>query len=303
MTIPSPEPLPVPFDRLVIRLSRQSFYDHTSVFQATVKETPFPIQGGAFRLNTERVLDEFRHSFNNRVKLSQMFYTPAAEESPEAEHTRQVLAALGEELFSLLPEGFREGWPHLLQQVFEREHGLRVVVEAEAGNQADQLLSLPWELLHFKETQSYPARSARLLVVRRLLGAGRRSPLQMRSPYNVVHIIAHNPTDPDPYSIDEQLQDVERETIPQAVLPGAYTLVERPGSVEALQQSLTKHPFHVVHFLGCLSRRLCRGQQPGAGIAQQWPTLRGRLPERYFPGRSAELRSSLLHRAAAGAGH
>jgi hypothetical protein len=250
MTLPQPKPLPIPFDLLVIRLTRQSYYADNAVFQLTAIKPPFPIGGGAFRIDTEDVLDRFRRSFNNRLELSRLFYTPAAEESPEAERARQLLASLGEELFALLPQAFQEGWPLLLQQVFERGHGLRLVLETQAGDQADQLLSLPWELLYFKETRNYPARAARLLVVRRLLGALRRSPLPMKPPYNVIHVIAHEPTSPPKYWIDEQLQQVERDTIPQAISPGVYTRVERPGSVEALQQSLTDHAYHIVHFLG-----------------------------------------------------
>jgi hypothetical protein len=74
--------------------------------------------------------------------------------------------------------------------------------------------------------------------------------MRMKAPFNVAHVIAHNPTAPRKYQVDSQLQQTERDGIRQAIAPGHYRLVEKPGSIEQIQEALREHSYHIVHFLG-----------------------------------------------------
>lgn len=240
------------FDDVVIRFTRQIYYTDQHVFQAEVRRTPVPLPGGAFRFDVEDALEEFRRAFGARVAVSQFFYPqsdPTAEPAVEIEQGARDLANLGDEMYHLLPESFREGFPRLLQHAFEKKRGLRLIFEARAGDQADRLLNLPWEVLFAQETQAYLARSPRVLIVRRLLDAVRRSPTRMTPPFNVMHVIAHSPS-ASGYEIDEALLQMERETVSRSVAPGHYSRVDHPGSVEQMQAALQQGSYHIVHFLG-----------------------------------------------------
>lgn len=212
-----------------------------------------PLQGGAFRVDVEEELEQFRRTFARHVRISHFFYhptTPPTEAGPEIGQAIRDLADLADELYELLPLSFREGFPRLVQHVLEKGRGIRLVFEARTGDQADRLLNLPWEIFFFQETQAYLARSPRVLIVRRLLDAVRRSPIHIEPPFNVIHVIAHSPTAPPKYQLDGGLQQMEREVVPGAVAPGEYTLVENPGSVERMQEVLRAKPYQIVHFLG-----------------------------------------------------
>jgi len=238
----------LPFDTVIIRFTRQIFYDQEDCFQLEVRQTPSPLAGGAFRTNVEAQLDDFRKIFSQQIRQSH-FYSRF--EIPGAELTSaEDLADLGYHLEVLLPDAFRQDLRHLVQTVFEKGRGLCFIFEARAGDQADRLLNLPWEILLFKETGVYLGRSPRVLIIRRLLDAARRSPVQMAPPLNITHVIAHSPVDQEAYPVDESLRRVERDTIPQAVAPGLYRLVDPPGSVEQMLSALREHPYHIVHFLG-----------------------------------------------------
>lgn len=243
-------PPPPAFDEVVLHLTRQSYFEDKYVFQLTVRKAPHPLAGGAFRVESADVLIQFRHQFADYLRLAQLFYTSEATEFASTIQSQQLLAALGEKLYELLPTPFCEDFPLLIQRVFERGRSLRLVIEVEAGDQADQLLSLPWEILFFDSMRRFPARSQRLLIVRRLREAGRRSPLKITAPFNVLHAIAHHRESPRKYQIDEDLQQVERTIIPQAVTPGRYDLIDAPGSIEGLRAALGNGDYQVFHFLG-----------------------------------------------------
>src|SRR5690606_24635058 len=137
-----------------------------------------------------------------------------------------ALAQVGEEIYALLPATFRREFPRLIQRVYARDEGIRLILEAQAGDKADRLLSLPWELLFFLETGQFLARTPRLLVVRRLLGAPRRSALEMVAPYRLVHVIAAGATPGG--DIEEELQQIEKETLPTVAGAQHYTRVADP---------------------------------------------------------------------------
>jgi hypothetical protein len=242
----------IAFDDVVIRFTRQIYYEDKHVFQAEIRKTPVPLQGGAFRVDVEEASDRFRRTFAARVAVGHFFHyaTPPDESGLRIEHVSQDLAHLGDELYALLPESFRDGFPRLIQHVLEKGRGIRLILESRAGDRADRLLNLPWEIFFFQETQVYLARSPRVLIVRRLLDAVRRSPVHMEPPFNVIHVIAHSPTASRRYQIDENLQEMERGVIPRAVVPGQYTLVENPGSIEHMQEVLREKSHQIVHFLG-----------------------------------------------------
>ncbi len=245
----SPNPqLKINFDDVIIRFTQQIYYDNEQAFQLEVRQSPGPLPGGAFQADVESRLEEFRRIFGQRVTINQFSYH--SEKLLAEAGSAQDLAYLGNRLYELLPESFRQAFPHLVQDVFEKGRGLRLVIEARAGDKADRLLSLPWEILFFNQTQAFLARSPRVLVVRRLLDAVRRSPIQIETPFNIVHVIAHDSGNPEEYGISAELQQAEREGIGRAIVPGQYRLVEKPGSVEQLLAALREGAYHVVHFLG-----------------------------------------------------
>lgn len=246
---PEPAPPSLAFDTLVIRFTRQIYYSQDeSAFQLQVRQAPYPLPGGAFQADIESRLQAFQTLFAQRLTMGQ-FFSRFSMSSPglTMDHT---LSDLGQALYALLPLAFRQAFPRFVQRVFEKGHGLRLILEAAAGDKADRLLSLPWELLFFENTGAFLARSPRVLVVRRLTQAIRRSPAQMAPPFNLLHIIAHHPTVSQDYWIDERLRQVEVDKLPQAIQPGRYDRVEEPGSIEQMLTALREHPYHIVHFLG-----------------------------------------------------
>ncbi len=249
MTIPNQQRAAlVIYDTLIVRLTRQIYYGDDSVFQLEVRQTPAPLSGGAFRADIEAQLDRFQHLFTQQVTFNQFFSRFETPTMPPANlHDMQEL---GQQLYTFLPLAFQQSFQHVVQSVFEKGHGLRFILEARAGDKADRLLSLPWELLFFETTGVFLARSPRVLIVRRLLEALRRSPLQMQPSFNVVHVIAASDAASPAYGIDETLQATERDTIRPAVQPGKYRLVEKPGAVETMLVALREDTYQIVHFLG-----------------------------------------------------
>jgi hypothetical protein len=237
------------FENLSLRIWRQTYYSAPSAFHAEVRQSPLPLQGGSFQADLQPHLAEFRQLFEQNILLERHFYdytiVPSQAE-PHRQQTAQKVSELGRKLYELLPLTLQEGIPRILQRVFERGHGLRLILEAQAGDQADQLLSLPWELLFFADTRVYPARSPRLLVMRRLLGAARQNQPDLTFPLNLIHVIADSPAAP----VDDTLQDMERETLSRAVESGTYTLVAKPGSVEGLLNAMQRQHAQIIHFLG-----------------------------------------------------
>src|SRR6185503_8903081 len=120
--------------------------------------------------------------------------TPA-DLDPDVELATQELASLGTQLYQLLPEALREGLPRLFQHVFDKGRGVRLVFEARAGDQADQLLSLPWEICYFKELRLHLGLMPRVIIVRRLLETVRQASPLVAPPFRVAHVIAQ----PDQY--------------------------------------------------------------------------------------------------------
>ncbi|MBN1889046.1 MAG: CHAT domain-containing protein [Thermoflexales bacterium] len=235
------------FDDIVIHFTRQVYYDNQHAFQIEIRQAPGYLPGGAFQVDIETRLGAFRQDLIQRITMNQFLYRY---ETVRPEESNQDLADLGHQLYELLPLSFRQAFPRLIQKVLEKGRGVRLVFQARAGDQADRLLSLPWELLFFQDTRVFLARSPRVLIVRRLLDAIRRSPVQVTPPFNLVHVIAHNPSDPQRYQIDHALQQVEREAIRRAVEPGHYRLIEKPGSIKHVLAALSEAPYHIVHFLG-----------------------------------------------------
>jgi CHAT domain-containing protein len=245
---PPPPSAPLVYDTLIVRLTRQIYYEDNNVFQLEVRQSPAPLSGGAFHANIETQLAHFQDLFTQQLTFNQFFSRFDTPTDPPT--SLRDVQELGQQLYAILPLAFRQSFQHVIQSVFERGHGLRFILEARAGDKADRLLSLPWELLFFETTSMFLARSPRVLIVRRLLEALRRSPLQMHPPFNVIHVIAHNATAPQAYRIEETLQTVERDAIRQAVQPGKYHLVEKPGAVETMLAALRAGAYHIVHFLG-----------------------------------------------------
>jgi len=236
------------FDTVVLRFTRQIYYSDENAFQLEVRQSPAPLPGGAFQADIAAQLQSLQDLFAQRLTSGQFFSRFQA--APIVETISEDLGAIGHPLYALLPLAFQQAFPRLIQSVFEKGHGLRLILEARAGDKADHLLSLPWELLFFESTGVFLARSPRVLVVRRLLDAVRRSPLAMTLPLNLIHVIADAPVAPQRYQIDATLREMEQNRIPAAIQPGGYRQVAEPGSMEQLLSTLREQSYHIMHFLG-----------------------------------------------------
>lgn len=195
----------------------------------------------------ESQLQKFQELFTQRLEMGQFFnrFTLPDTLASEAE-----LADLGQALYALLPTAFQQSFPRVVQSIFEKGRGVRLILEASAGDKASFLLGIPWEILFFETTGTFPLRSPRVLIVRCLLDAVRRSAVHLQPPLNILHVIAHDPNSPPRYWIAEPLQQTEQKQIQDSVTAGKYHLVARPGSVEQMLATLQQAPYHVLHFLG-----------------------------------------------------
>ena len=154
---------------------------------------------------------------------------------------------LGDNLYRLLPESLREGFPRLIQHSLAKERGIRLIIEAGAEDQADRLLSLPWELTFAQERHAYLARTPRLLIVRRLLDAVNQKSRRKWPEYHVLHLIADEPNDKQRDEF-QKLAQMEQHVISKTISPQRYTLVTNPGSVEQMESKLSGQ--QILHFLG-----------------------------------------------------
>lgn len=234
------------FDNVIIRLRRYMDDNETSTFQADIRQAPISLQGGPFRADLEQ-LDDFHELFSDQVEISDYFYyytTPPTDSDLLLQQMARDLAKLRDKFYDLLPLSFRQQLPHLIQHIFRRGRGIRLVIEASASDPTDRLLNLPWEILF--SNYFYTAPVPRVLIVRRLLDAARHSPLDMVPPFNLVHMMPNDPDAP----MDPDWQQLEGQIIPAAITPGNYTLVAAPGSVEGLLDAMRVNRPQIIHFSG-----------------------------------------------------
>jgi CHAT domain len=233
---------------VIIRFTRQIYYDDHAIYQAEVRKSPVLLRGGPFRADIEAQLDQLHVLFTNRIVVEHRYWETPADLDPDAEQAAQELADLGSHLYELLPEALREGLPRLLQHVFDKKQRVRLIFEATAGDQADRLLSMPWEILYLKALRLHLGLIPQVLIVRRLLGAVRRAAPLLLPPFRIAHVIADTG---DPAPIALALKAAEQRAIQQAAgQDDRYTLVTSPGSVEQLLARLRAQPYQIVHFLG-----------------------------------------------------
>jgi len=233
---------------VTIRFTRQIFYADPAVYQAEVRESPLLLRSGPFHSEIEAELRTFRALFASRISADYQYWESPTDSDPAQEVDARDLAVLGTQLYQLLPAALREGLPALFQHAFDRGQGVRLCLEATAGDRADQLLSLPWEIMRMPNLQLYLGQMPRVTITRRLLETVRRTGPLLAPPFRIAHLIADTAL---PQPIAPTLQAAEREAIRQAA--GAadfYRLVARPGSVERLEQELARQPYAIVHFLG-----------------------------------------------------
>lgn len=238
------------FDEVIIRLKKLNSYDEPHVFQVQVVRSPVPLNGGAFRLDVDAELLQFRKKFAQMVDIHRRFYqykAPEKNRSQIIDRMARQMEELGDNLYHLLPASFREGFPRLIQHSLAKERGIRLIIEAGVKDQADRLLSLPWELTFAQERHAYLARTPRLLIVRRLLDAVNQKSRHKWPEYHVLHLIADDPNDKQREEF-QKLAQMEQQVISEAISPERYTLVTNPGSVEQLQSQLSGQ--QILHFLG-----------------------------------------------------
>lgn len=259
---------------IVLRFSRQTFYEQEDAFQLQVMESPEKLAGAAFRVNVEEFTTRFQKLFVNQLADEQFFYGSA--DDGEAK-VQVALAELGNELYQLLPPNFRLDFPLAIQRIFERGHTLRLVFEANAGDPAKRLLNLPWELLFNQSGGVFMMRTPRVLIMRRLLEGHRRAPKTLTPPFNVLHVIADgieadsNTQPANRFKLTHSLVEVEQNTIPDAIMPGQYVLVSTPGSAKQLADALetaqqNDAASNILHFLG--HGKIDEPQNNGVGRGQ-----------------------------------
>lgn len=235
-------------DKVVIRFTRQIYYEDSTIYQAEVRSAPSLLRGGPFHAGITEQIQRFRALFAQRIAIDHGYKESMLDLDPEAEREVSDLAILGEELYSLLPEALREGLPRILQSAFDKGRGLQLTFETRAGDQSDQLLTLPWEIMYIRELKQHLGLMQPVTIVRRLLDTVRRAQPELVPPFRIAHVIADLNT---PYPIDPELLAAEREAVQQAAgIDDYYTLVEHPGSVDRLLDELRRRPYEIVHFLG-----------------------------------------------------
>lgn len=234
-----------PIENVVVRFTRQSHNQDQVIYRAEVRESPLLLRGGLFQTDIEARLDAFRQLYGNRKMAGRSDDRAPADTDPM---TTATVRDLGVQLYELLPDALREALPRLLQHVFDRERNVRLVFEAKAGDHADQLLSMPWEIAYIKQLKTHLGLMQRVSITRRLLDTVRQGSLVVAAPFRIAHVIAQ----PKQYeTISPEIWQAERDAIRQAAgQDDFYTLVAQPGSVQRLQEALTARDHQVVHFLG-----------------------------------------------------
>jgi nucleoside phosphorylase len=235
-------------ETVVIRFTRQIFSDNPTVYQAVVRTSPIQLRSGPFSADVETQMATFRTLFMQRIIADHRYTSSPTDIDGEAEKAALDLAELGEQLYRLLPEALRQGLPELVQHVFDKGGRMRLIFEARAGDQADQLLSMPWEILYFKQLKAHLGRMPRVTIERRLIETVRQAIPKLDPPFHIAHVIAEA-RDYDPIAPD--LVAAERAAVQQAANSAeAYTLVAEPGSVDKLLVQLRQKPYQIIHFLG-----------------------------------------------------
>lgn len=234
-----------PIENVVIRFTRQSHQHDRAIYKAEVRESPILLRGGLFQADIEKRLEAFRQLYANRLMAGRGDDRAPDDTDPE---TTAAVRDLGVQLYELLPDALREALPRLLQHVFDKERDVRLVFEAKAGDHADQLLSMPWEIAYFKQLKMHLGLMPRVSIARRLLDTVRQGSLVVAAPFRIAHVVAQ----PRHYGmIPSAIWQAERDAIRQAAgQDDFYTLVAQPGSVQRLQETLAVRDHHVVHFLG-----------------------------------------------------
>lgn len=234
-----------PIENVVVRFTRQSHHQDQVTYQAEVRESPILLRGGLFQADIEKRLEAFRQLYANRLMAGRGDDRAPDDTDPA---TTAAVRDLGVQLYELLPDALREALPRLLQHVFDGERNVRLVFEAKAGDHADQLLSMPWEIAYLKQLKMHLGLMQRVSITRRLLDTVRQGSLSVAAPFRIAHVVAQ----PKQYvKIPPAIWQAEREAIRQAAgQDDFYTLVAQPGSVQRLQETLTVRDHQVVHFLG-----------------------------------------------------
>jgi hypothetical protein len=234
-----------PIDDVVIRFTRESHYQDQVVYHAEVRESPILLRGGAFQADIEARLEAFRQLYANRLMDE-----PGDDHRPDDADPQTTAAVrdLGVQLYELLPDALREAFPRVLQHAFDKGRGIRLVFEARAGDRADRLLSMPWEIAYFNKLNRHLGLMPRVIITRRLLETVRQGAPLVTAPFRIAHVVAQ----PKQYGkIPPEIWEAERDAIHQAAQQDDfYTFIAHPGSVQRLQEALSVRNHQVVHFLG-----------------------------------------------------
>lgn len=251
-------PTPISYDEVVIRFSRQFYYDDSDTYQATIRAAHAPVKGGAFRLNMSEALEEFLDLFTMQVELAAQVNQPdSSNKKPKPqtvasmeEAPKQASQELGTKFFNLLPQSLQSDFRQIFQAAIDRKHGIRLILEASALDPATRLLALPWELAFAEARLGYIGQSQRLVIVRRLIDTVRRDPLNLSSSFRVLHAVAVMPNDAKRKQI-EALGATEKTAIETIVGEERYTGIAPRTSIEDIDTSLASNAsYPIFHFTG-----------------------------------------------------
>ncbi len=78
---------------VVIRFTRQIYYQDQAIYQAEVRESPTLLRGGPFAANIEERLETFRELFANRVLAEHRYEDMPDDVDPQTTATARDLGA------------------------------------------------------------------------------------------------------------------------------------------------------------------------------------------------------------------
>jgi hypothetical protein len=155
---------------------------------------------------------------------------------------------VGEQLFRALFSGpVRDLFLESRAMLRDSERGLRIKLHIDPEDPSlAQLASLPWELLYREETRDWLNLSRFTPLVRYLEIPRPYKPLAIEPPLRILVVM------PDPVDYPRLNLEKERSLIEAswAAQEGVKVEIMEQATILALQDRLSRHPYHVLHYMG-----------------------------------------------------
>ncbi len=233
----------------------------TQHFQATLRQQGTALLFDSFcRPELIRAADVqmLRSSYDGHIR---MIHELAAEGLPLSSHTldTQQLYDLGRRVAAVLPTAVRQGIVAALRRARLRRRGLCIVLEVAA--EAQELLSIPWELMVLPladdartDVDGFLLLNADVSLVRQVQGIGRNTPPRLARPLKL-QAFAATPHNVEPIDI-ETTRAALAQALPNGGLEDCW--YDGPDTLGALQDRLREASPQIVHLL-------CHGEQNDVG--------------------------------------